>query len=50
MLLSDVRRKSVRAVCEPVDQKIPFILAALALFLIEVIGRRLREIMRKRDE
>ncbi|MBA1343386.1 MAG: hypothetical protein C5S52_07300 [ANME-2 cluster archaeon] len=50
MLLSDVRRKSVRTVCEPVDQKIPFILAALALFLIEVIGRRVREIMRKRDE
>ncbi len=50
MLLSDVRRKSVRTVYEPVDQKIPFILAALALFLIEVIGRRVREIMRKRDE
>jgi hypothetical protein len=50
MLLSDVRRKSVRTVCEPVDQKIPFILAALALFLLEVIGRRVREIMRKRDE
>ena len=50
MLLSDVRRKSVRTVCEPVDQKIPFILAALALFLIEVIGRRVREIMRSKDE
>jgi hypothetical protein len=50
MLLSDVRRKSVRTVCEPMDQKIPFILAALALFLIEVIGRRVREIMRKKDE
>ncbi|MEA1869280.1 MAG: VWA domain-containing protein [Euryarchaeota archaeon] len=50
MLCSDVRRKSVRTVCERLDQKIPFILAALALFLIEVIGRRVREIMRKRDE
>jgi len=50
MLLSDVRRKSVRTVCEPMDQKMPFILAALALFLLEVIGRRVREIMRSKDE
>ncbi|MEA1895627.1 MAG: VWA domain-containing protein [Euryarchaeota archaeon] len=50
MLCSDVRRKSVRTMCERLDQKIPFILAALTLFLLEVIGRRVREIMRKRDE
>jgi uncharacterized membrane protein len=50
MLLSDVRRKSVRTVCERLDQKVPFILAALALFLIEVIGRRVREILRNKDE
>ena len=50
MLCNDVRRKSVRTVCERLDQKVPFILAALALFLIEVIGRRVREIMRKRGE
>jgi hypothetical protein len=50
MLCNDVRRKSVRTVCERLDQKVPFILAALALFLIEVIGRRVREIMRNKDE
>ena len=50
MLCNDVRRKSVRTVCERLDQKIPFILAALALFLLEVIGRRVREIMRNKDE
>jgi uncharacterized membrane protein len=50
MLCNDVRRKSVRTVCERLDQKIPFILAALALFLLEVIGRRVREIMRSKDE
>ena len=49
MLLSDVRRKSVRAVHTPHDQKMPFILAALAIFLIEVICRRMREILKKRE-
>ena len=48
MLLSDVRRKSVRTVHTPLDRKMPFILAALAIFLIEVICRRMREILRKR--
>ena len=46
MLLSDVRRRSKRTVYEPVYHKLPFILAALALFLIEVILRRLREMWR----
>ncbi len=50
MLCDDVRRKSVRTVCERLDQKIPFILAALAIFMLEVIGRRVREIMRNKDE
>ena len=48
MLLSDVRRKSVRTVHTPLDRKMPFILAALAIFLIEVICRRMREILRRR--
>ncbi|MEA1945232.1 MAG: vWA domain-containing protein [Euryarchaeota archaeon] len=47
MLLSDVKRRSVRTVYEPVDHKLPFILAALALFLIEVIVRRVREMRRE---
>jgi len=46
MLLSDVKRRSKRTVYEPVYHKLPFILAALALFLIEVILRRLREMWR----
>ena len=46
MLLSDVKRRSKRTVYEPVYHKLPFILAALALFLIEVILRRLREMRR----
>jgi hypothetical protein len=50
MLLSDVRRKSVRAVHTPLDQKMQFILAALAIFLIEVICRRVLEILRKGSE
>ena len=49
MLLSDVRRKSERTVYEPVSRKLSFILAALALFIIEVIVRRGWEIVRKRD-
>ncbi|HIE31346.1 MAG TPA: VWA domain-containing protein [Methanosarcinales archaeon] len=48
MLLSDVKRRSVRTAYEPVSQKTPFILAALALFLIEVIARRVREITRRK--
>ncbi len=49
MLLSDVRRRSERTVYTPVSQKIPFIVAALALFLIEVLVRRVREIMKSRS-
>jgi len=36
-------------VYEPVSRKLSFILAALALFIIEVIVRRGWEIVRKRD-
>jgi uncharacterized membrane protein len=49
MLLSDVRRRSERTVYTPVSQKIPFIVAALALFLIEVLLRRVRDIMKSRS-
>lgn len=49
MLLSDVKRRSKRTVYEPVSYKMPFILAALALFLIEVLVRRLRGIIGRRE-
>ena len=49
MLLTDVKRRSVRTAYEPVSQKTSFILAALALFLIEVIARRAREIVRRNE-
>ncbi|MCK4458597.1 MAG: VWA domain-containing protein [Methanosarcinales archaeon] len=50
MLLSDVKRRSVRTTHAPVSQKTSFILAALALFLIEVIARRVREIARRKEK
>ncbi len=50
MLLTDVKRRSVRTTYAPVSQKTSFILAALALFLIEVLARRAREIVRRKDE
>ncbi len=50
MLLTDVKRRSVRTTYEPVSQKTSFILAALALFLIEVLARRAREIVRRKEE
>jgi hypothetical protein len=49
MLLSDVKRRSVRTTYEPVSQKTSFVLAALALFLIEVLARRVREIARRKE-
>jgi Mg-chelatase subunit ChlD len=49
MLLTDVKRRSVRTAYEPVSQKTSFVLAALALFLIEVLARRVREIARRKE-
>ncbi|RQD89897.1 hypothetical protein D5R95_02000, partial [Methanosalsum natronophilum] len=49
-LLDDTREMSERTVTEPVDYKPYFILAALMLFLADVIMRRLKEVKRLRNQ
>ncbi|MCG7853764.1 MAG: VWA domain-containing protein [Methanosarcinaceae archaeon] len=48
LLLEEARKNSQRIVKEPVSLKMYFILAALALFLLEIIIRRIREIQEAR--
>jgi uncharacterized membrane protein len=48
LLLLDIKEKAVRTVQEPMSQKEPFLLAALGLFLIEVIIRRLKDYRKER--
>ncbi|MGB8217315.1 MAG: vWA domain-containing protein [Candidatus Methanoperedens sp.] len=48
LLLLDIKEKAVRTVQEPMSQKEPFLLAALGLFLTEVIIRRLKDYRKER--
>lgn len=48
LLLLDIKEKAVRTVQQPVSRKEPFLLAALLLFLGEVIIRRLKDRGRER--
>jgi hypothetical protein len=48
LLLLDIKEKAVRTVQEPKSEKEPFLLAALVLFLSEVIIRRLRDWRKER--
>ncbi len=48
LLLLDIKEKAVRTVTEPKSQKEPFLLAALILFLAEVIVRRLKDYRKER--
>lgn len=50
LLLLDIKEKAVRTVQEPKSQKEPFLLAALGLFLAEVIIRRLRDYRKERPD
>ncbi len=47
-LLLDIKEKAVRTVQEPISQKEPFLLAALGLFLGEVILRRIKDYSKER--
>jgi hypothetical protein len=48
LLLLDIKEKAVRTVEEPKSQKEPFLLAALGLFLLEIIVRRLKDYRKER--
>ncbi len=48
LLLMDIKEKSVRTVQQPISQKEPFLLAALGLFLAEVIARRMKDYRKER--
>lgn len=48
LLLLDIKQKAVRTTTEPESQKEPFLLAALVLFLGEVIVRRLKDYRKER--
>ncbi len=50
LLLLDIKEKAVRTVQEPKSQKEPFLLAALGLFLAEVIIRRLKDYRKERPQ
>ena len=50
LLLLDIKEKAVRTVQEPKSQKEPFLLAALGLFLAEVIIRRLKDYRKERPD
>ncbi|WP_370573884.1 hypothetical protein, partial [Methanomethylovorans sp.] len=50
LLLKDARENSQKPIKETVSQKIYFILAALIIFLLEVIIRRLREIKEMKEQ
>ncbi len=48
LLLMDIKEKSVRTVQQPISEKEPFLLAALGLFLAEVIARRMKDYRKER--
>ncbi|MCE8422887.1 MAG: VWA domain-containing protein [Candidatus Methanoperedens sp.] len=48
LLLVDIKEKAVRTVSEPESMKEPFLLAALILFLLEVIIRRMKDYRKER--
>ncbi len=50
LLLLDIKEKSVRQVQEPASEKEPFLLAALILFLGEVMVRRIKDYGKKRPQ
>jgi hypothetical protein len=49
-LLNTLRDRSTRTVQEPANMRLPFLLAAMILFVGEVAVRRLREIRRMRKK
>jgi len=49
-LLDTLRARSTRTVQEPEDMRLPFLLAAMIIFVGEVAMRRLREIRRMRKK
>ncbi len=49
-LLDNLRERSTRTVQEPEDMRLPFLLAAMIIFVGEVAVRRLREIRRMRKK
>ncbi|RLG29737.1 hypothetical protein DRO03_06485 [Methanosarcinales archaeon] len=49
-LLDNLREQSTRTVQEPGDMRLPFLLAAMIIFVLEVAIRRLREIRRMRKK
>ena len=49
-LLDNLRDRSTRTVQEPEDMRLPFLLAAMIIFVLEVAVRRLREIRRMRKK
>ncbi|MEA3325270.1 MAG: vWA domain-containing protein, partial [Euryarchaeota archaeon] len=49
-LLDNLREQSTRTVQEPEDMRLPFLLAAMIIFVLEVAIRRLREIRRMREK
>ncbi len=50
LLLTDIKEKAVRTVEEPQSEKMPFLLAALVLFLGEVIIRRMKDYRKERPQ
>lgn len=48
LLLLDIKEKAVRTVQEPKSRKEPFLLAALGLFLSEIIVRRIKDYRKER--
>lgn len=48
LLLLDIKQKSERTIQEPKSEKEPFLIAALVLFLLEVIVRRLKNYRKER--
>ena len=48
LLFMDIKEKAVRTVNEPKSEKEPYLLAALVLFLTEVIIRRLKDYRKDR--
>ena len=48
LLFVDIKEKAVRTVNEPRSEKEPYLLAALVLFLAEVIIRRMKDYRKER--
>jgi len=48
LLFMDIKEKAVRTVEEPKSEKMPFLIAALILFLLEVIIRRMKDYRKER--